>query len=59
MSTLSQEGHMTKAILQDMMNVTIIEEVASGSERVRGETPAFKFGSTGALVVMLACAVLW
>jgi hypothetical protein len=50
---------MTKAILQDMMNVTIIEEVASGSERVRGETPAFKFGSTGALVVMLACAVLW
>lgn len=59
MDTLSQQGHMTKALLQDMMNITIIEEVASGTERVGGETPSFKFGSTGALVVMIAWVVLW
>ena len=59
METLSQQGHMTKAILQDLTNITIINEAASGSERVRGETPGFKIGSTGALVVMVAWAVLW
>jgi hypothetical protein len=59
MQTLSQQGHMTKALLQDLTNITIINEAASGSERVRGEMPSFNLGSTGALVVMVAWAVLW
>jgi len=59
METLSQQGHITKEILQALTNITIINEAASGSERVRGETRILKFGSTGALVVLVAWAVLW
>jgi hypothetical protein len=59
MQSLSQQGHMTKALLQDLTNITIINEAASGSERVRGEMPSFNLGSTGALVVMVVWAVLW
>jgi hypothetical protein len=43
------------------MNLTIIEEAAkkSGAERVRGEPGAMGSRSLGALVVVVAWAVLW
>jgi hypothetical protein len=58
---LSQSGKVTKAIQDDCMNLTIIEEAAkkSGAERVRGEPGAMGSRSLGALVVVVAWAVLW
>jgi len=43
------------------MNITIIEQGAkkSGAERVRGEAGAMGSRSLGALVLVVAWAVLW
>ena len=59
---LSQTGTASKAIRDACTNITIIEEAAakqSGAERSKGEAPGFGSRSLGALVVMVAWAVLW
>lgn len=61
LQALSQSGgKVSKSILADCMNITIINEGAKNSgERTRGEPGGTFGGSLGALVVVLAWAVLW
>lgn len=61
LQALGQGGKVTKAIKDDCMNITIIEQGArkSGAERVRGEAGGMGSRSLGALVVVVAWAVLW
>jgi hypothetical protein len=62
LDALSQAGHATKAILEDAVNITIINEGGRTSEgsRVRGDVGGGLGGrSLGALVVVVAWAVLW
>lgn len=60
LEALSQSGgKVTKAILDACTNITIINEGSkSAAERSRGEPNTFS-GSVGALVVVVAWAVLW
>ncbi|KUJ23589.1 Osmotin, thaumatin-like protein [Mollisia scopiformis] len=60
LEALSQGGgKVSKEILADCMNITIINEGSkNGGERTRGEPNRFG-GSLGALVVVVAWAVLW
>lgn len=60
MQALSQKAGVTKQIIQDAMNITIIEDAAKseGSSLRNGENGA-TMGSLGALVVVVAWAVLW
>lgn len=52
-------GKVSKAILDDCMNITIINAGAKSSgDRTRGEPSRFG-GSLGALVVVVAWAVVW
>ncbi|KAG4434773.1 hypothetical protein IFR05_009734 [Cadophora sp. M221] len=55
LQALSQAGKMSKSILADCMNITIIEQAASGAEENRVDRSL----SLGALVVVVAWAVLW
>ena len=59
LEALSQAGHATKEIRQDAMNLTIILEGGkeNSAERSRGEWS--KSRSLGALVMVVAWAVLW
>lgn len=59
LEALSQAGHATAQIKADAMNVTIILEGGkeNGAERSRGK--GFGSASLGALVVVVAWAVLW
>jgi hypothetical protein len=62
LEALSQAGHATKAILEDAVNITIINEGGRTSEgsRARGDVGGGLGGrSLGALVVVVAWAVLW
>ncbi|CZT47650.1 related to pathogenesis-related protein PR5K (thaumatin family) [Rhynchosporium secalis] len=55
MQSLSQEKQMSKAILADCMNITIIEQHANAAEEKRVDRSL----SLGALVVVVAWLVLW
>ena len=59
LGALSEAGHVTDQIKADAMNITIIMEGGkeNGAERSRGE--GFGSASVGALVVVVAWAVLW
>jgi hypothetical protein len=58
---LSQAGAASKAIKDACTNITIIEEAGkeNAGERSKGETPGFGGRSLGALVMVVAWAVLW
>ncbi|PVH88912.1 Osmotin, thaumatin-like protein [Cadophora sp. DSE1049] len=55
LQALGQQGKMSKAILADCMNITIIEQAASAADENRVDRSL----SLGALVVVVAWAVLW
>lgn len=55
LQALSQAGKMSKSILADCMNITIIEQAASGAEENRVDRSL----SLGAMVMVVAWAVLW
>ncbi|KAK0110490.1 hypothetical protein ONS96_002099 [Cadophora gregata f. sp. sojae] len=56
LQALSQQGKMSKAILADCMNITIIEQAATGAA---DENRVDRSLSLGALVMVVAWAVLW